>query len=695
MAPMRALWIVLALPAAAASPPVAPRHTQLSELHGDKRRDDYAWLRKKGTPEVTRYLQAENAYTDAVMRPLEPLRATLATEIVARIQEKDLSVPARDGGYFYYTKHDEGKQYPAYARKKGSLDAPEEVFLDVNQLADGQKFTAVGTPITSDDGGALLYRVDHTGTRQYTLHVRDLATGNDGPEAIAHVRSMEWAKDGKTFFYVVDDDARRPYRVYRHTAGATGDDALVFEETDERFAVWVDRTRSRDFVLVSSTSLTTSEVRLIPADKPDAAPRLVAPRVDGREYYVDHRGDLLYILDNGGGRRTFRVVTAPVADPRETAWTEIVPCDPAVMLSGIDVFADFYVVRERRAGLPRLRIVDARTGQSRQVDFPEPSYAIRSQPNREFHTGEFRFEYSSPITPPTVYGVDAATGVKKYLKEIPVPGGYDRTRYTVERLSARAPDGAEVPITLVHRNGTQLPAPMLLDGYGAYGVSYDLAFDEAVPSLLDRGVIYAVAHVRGGGELGKRWHDEGRMKYKMNTFTDFIACAEVLVAKGWTKPQRLAIHGASAGGLLVGAVTNLRPDLFRAVVADAPFVDVLNTMLDESLPFTVGEFEEWGNPKNKDEYDLIKQYSPYDNVAAKEYPAMLVQSSLNDSAVMYFEPAKWVAKLRAAKTDRNPLLLRMRMEPAGHGGFSGRFDRARDRALPYAFILWQLDAATP
>ncbi len=690
---MRAVWLVFALPAAAFGPPVAPKHPQVSELHGDKRRDDYAWLRKKGTPEVTRYLQAENAYTATVMRPTEALQQKLYAEMLGRIQETDLTVPTREGGYLYYVKTEQGKQYGAHARRKGSMDAPEEIILDINQLAEGQKFTGVGDPVVSDDGGQLLYRVDHSGFRQYTLHVRDLATGKDGAEAIPRVDSTAWAKDGKTIFYVVEDDAKRPYRLFRHVVGTTGPDALVYEETDARFDLRVARSRSRDFVEIQADSHTTSDVRLIPADKPEAEPRLVAPRQDGREYYVQHRGDLLYILENGGGRRNFRVVTAPVADPSEAKWKEIVPSDAKVMIDDLQVFADFYVLHERRGGLPTIRVVDFRTGSSRQVDFPEPSYSVREEPNPEFRTATYRFRYSSATTPRSVFDLDVLSGQRKLLKEQPVPGGYDRTRYRVERISATAGDGTEVPITIVVRNGTQLPAPLLLEGYGAYGLPADVGFNSDVVSLLDRGVILAQAHIRGGGELGKRWHDEGRMKYKMNTFTDFIACAEALVAKGWTKPQRLAIRGRSAGGLLIGAVTNLRPDLFHAVVADVPFVDVLNTMLDETLPLTVGEFEEWGNPKIKDEYDYMRQYSPYDNVAAKAYPAMLVQSSLNDSQVMYFEPAKWVARLRALKTDRNPLLLRMRMDPAGHGGASGRYDKLRDEAFAYAFILWQLDAA--
>ncbi len=670
-------------------PPVAKKVPKMDVLHGERRVDDYYWLRDKTKPEVISYLEAENAYTASVMKPTEAFQEALYQEMLGRIKQTDLSVPYRYGGYYYYSRTEEGKQYPIHCRKTGSLDALEQVTLDLNELAKGHKFMALGAYAVSDDGNLLAYSTDNTGFRQYTLRVKDLRTGEALIDAREQVVSVAWAADNHTLFYTVEDAAKRSYRLYRHRLGST-DDQLIYEEKDERFSINVERTRSHAYLLMTSASHTASEVRYLPATQPEGEWRVVAAREPLHEYEVDHHGDRFYIRTNSGGRN-FRLVSAPVSDPSKENWKEVIPHRPSVMLEGMDFFASYYVLLEREDGLQRLRVADLRTGQWHRIEFPEPAYAASPAQNREFDTAMFRFSYQSPITPPSVFDYDMDKRERKLLKQTEVLGGYDPARYQVERLSATAADGARIPVSVVYKKGLKrdATAPMLLTGYGSYGFSLPPSFSSNRISLLDRGMVFAIAHVRGGGEMGKAWHDQGRMMNKKNTFTDFIAVAEYLIARKFTSKDRLVITGGSAGGLLMGAVTNMRPDLFHAVVSLVPFVDVINTMADASIPLTVGEFEEWGNPKTKAEYDYIKTYSPYDNIERKAYPAILVRTSLNDSQVMYWEPAKYVAKLRSMKTDSNVLLLKTNMA-AGHGGASGRYDFLREQAFDYAFILTQV-----
>jgi oligopeptidase B len=681
-------------PAAAPQPPVANKVPRVDEIHGDHRVDDYFWMRDKQNPDVARYLEAENAYTDAVMKPTEGLQEALYKEMLARIKETDVNVPYRKGGYFYYSRTEQGKQYPIYCRKRGSLDAPEEVTLDLNRLAEGQKFMALGAYQVSDDGTRLAYSTDTTGFRQYTLFVKELGTQALLPVRVERVGTVAWAADGQTLFYTVEDEqTKRQYRLYRHHLGTEAHD-LAYEEKDEAFNIGVGRTRSQKYLILGMGSLTTSEARYLPADEPAGEWKEVAPRLPEQEYDVDHHGDRFYIRTNDAGRN-FRLVSAPVASPGREHWKEVVPHRPDVMLEGTDFFKDHYVLFEREGGLTHLRVTDLRSGASHRVEFPEPVYSAFAGTNPEFDTTVFRLNYQSLITPSSVFDYEMDKRTRTLMKQTEVLGGYDPTLYQSERLWATAKDGVKVPISIVYKKAFKkdVGGPLYLYGYGSYGFPMPITFSSNRLSLLDRGVAVAIAHVRGGGELGKPWHDDGRMMKKKNTFTDFIACAEHLVAERWTSPSRLVIEGGSAGGLLMGAVTNMRPDLWKAVISKVPFVDVVNTMLDESLPLTVGEFEEWGNPKKKEEYEYIKTYCPYTNLGRKAYPAILVKTSFNDSQVMYWEPAKYVARLRTLKTDSNPLLLKTNMA-AGHGGASGRYDFLREVAFDYAFLLGQLGIAS-
>ncbi|MCA1610129.1 MAG: S9 family peptidase [Thermoanaerobaculia bacterium] len=667
--------------------PMAKKIGKTQTLHGEDRRDEYDWLRERKSPEVRAYLDAENAYTDGVMKDTAALQKKLYDEMLGRIKETDLSVPYRKGDYFYYSRTEEGKQYSIYCRKHGSLEAPEEVTIDLNELARGERFMARGDYEVSDDGKLLAYTLDNTGFREYTLHVRNLVTGKVGPENIPRVSSIAWAADNKTLFYVVDDEAKRPYRLYRHAVGSTEPDTLVYEEKDAMFTLGVERSRSGAFVFLESSSHTSSEWQFLAAKEPAGSFRMVAPREKEHQYDVDHHGDLFYIRTNRGCRN-FGVATTSVASPGKALWKDVFPCREDVMVSRISLFAGHAVYLEREDGVPRVRVTDLRSGASHRVDFPETVYALSPEVNAEFDTAKFRFNYQSLTTPSTVYEYDMGTKARALLKRTEVLGGYDPARYRTERIFATAPDGARVPVSLVYRKGLVRDGknPTLLNGYGSYGVASFPTFSSGRVSLLDRGFVFAIAHIRGGGEMGKKWHDQGKMLSKKNTFTDFIAAADALIAQKYTSPEKLAIEGGSAGGLLMGAVVNMRPDLFKAVIARVPFVDVINTMLDESLPLTVGEFEEWGNPKVKEQYDYMKSYSPYDNLSARAYPSMLVKTSFDDSQVMYWEPAKYVARLRAVKTDSNPLLFKINMA-GGHGGSSGRYDRIREAAFDYAFLF--------
>lgn len=693
-----------------AAAPLARREPVEHVLHGDRRMDHYAWLRQKGNPQVIAYLEAENAYTDAVLRPTERFQEDLYQEMLGRIQQTDVTVPYRLRGYLYFSCTEQGKQYPIHCRRvdrNGSLDEP---LLDLNHLAEGHEFLALGSYEVSDDNLLLAYSLDTTGFRQYTLEIKNLWSGMLFPEKIERVTSAAWAADSRTLFYTVEDETtKRSHQLYRHVAGSTEPDTLIYEERDERFRIEIERTRSGAFLLLVIASHTTSETRYLPATMPYGEFRVIAPREAEHEYYVDHHpnpltreargakaedtGGYFFMRTNSRGR-TFRLCCAPVADPRPENWRQILPNRPDVMLAGVDVFRSHIVLLEREGGLPYLRLVDLEAdapsalAASHRIEFAEPAYNASAGENREFDTGFVRFHYESFVTPKSVIDYDVKTREQAVRKRQPVLGGYDASQFASERLHAVASDGTKVPISIVYRR--DLPrdgsAPMLLYGYGSYGISVPVNFSPNRLSLLSRGVIYAVAHIRGGGELGKPWHDAGRMMKKRNTFTDFIAAAEHLIAQGYTSAEKLAIEGGSAGGLLMGAVTNMRPDLFRVVVSHVPFVDVLNTMLDASLPLTVGEYEEWGDPRNADDYFYMKSYCPYTNLQAKAYPAILVKTGLNDSQVMYWEPAKYVAKLRALKTDSNPLLFKVNLG-AGHGGASGRYDYLREIALDYAFLL--------
>jgi oligopeptidase B len=673
------------------APPVAKKVPKTTEVNGRTLVDNYFWLRDKKNPEVRAYLEAENAYTDAVMKPTEAFQKRLYDEMLSRIKETDVDVPYKKGDYFYYSRTEAGKQYQIRCRKKGSLDAPEEVVLDVNELAKGQSFMALGVFAVSSDDNLLAYSTDSTGFRQYVLGVKDLRTGKVLPDHAEKVGSVVWANDNKTLFYTVEDAAKRQYRLYRHVVGTTGPDDLVYEEKDERFDIEARKSLSKAYIFLISGSHTTTEVRYISADQPMADWKVMERRKQDVEYYPDHNGEFFYIRANDTGRN-FRLVKAPVSDPRSQNWREVVGQRPSVMLEDITFFKNYYVRYERENGLPQISVIDLNSGQSKRIEFPEPAYDVSEYINREYDTAKFRFIYQSTITPESIFEYDMGNAKSVLLKQKEVPGGYDRTRYQVEQIYATAADGVRIPISVVHLKGTTLDGkgPLYLYGYGSYGDSIDLDFDSDLFSMVDRGVVAAVAHIRGGGEMGKAWHDDGRMMHKKNTFTDFIACAEYLVAQGYGSKDRLVIEGESAGGLLMGAVLNLRPDLFKAALVGVPFVDVMNTMLDESLPLTVTEFEEWGNPKEKPAFDYMITYSPYDNIEAKAYPNMLVKTSFNDSQVMYWEPAKYVAKMRALRTDHNVLVLKANLSPAGHGGASGRYDRLKESAFDYAFLLTQM-----
>ncbi|HTC57114.1 MAG TPA: S9 family peptidase [Candidatus Sulfotelmatobacter sp.] len=673
------------------APPVAKKVPKTTQVNGRTLVDNYFWLRDKKNPEVKAYLEAENAYTDAVMKPTEAFQKRLYDEMLGRIKETDVGVPYKKGDYFYYSRTEAGKQYQILCRKKGNLDAPEEVVLDVNELAKGQTFMALGAFAVSGDGNLLAYSTDNTGFRQYVLGVKDLRTGKVFSDHAEKVGSVVWANDNKTLFYTVEDDAKRQYRLYRHAVRTLGPDDLVYEEKDERFDVEAGKTLSEAYIFLISGSHTTTEVRYISADQPMSDWKVMEPRKQDVEYYPDHNGDFFYIRVNDTGRN-FRLVKAPVSDPRSQNWQEVVGHRSSIMLDDVTFFKNYYVRYERENGLPQISVTDLNSGQSKRIEFPEPAYDVSEYINREYDTAKFRYIYQSAITPESIFEYDMGNATSVLLKQKEVPGGYDRTRYQVEQIYATAADGVKIPISVVHLKGARLDGrgPLYLYGYGSYGVSSDVDFDSDLFSMVDRGVVAAVAHIRGGGELGKAWHDDGRMMHKKNTFTDFIACAEYLVARGYGSKDRLVIEGESAGGLLMGAVLNLRPDLFKAALVGVPFVDVMNTMLDESLPLTVTEFEEWGNPKEKPAFDYMITYSPYDNIQAKAYPNMLVKTSFNDSQVMYWEPAKYVAKMRALRTDHNVLILKANLSPAGHGGASGRYDRLKESAFNYAFLLTQM-----
>jgi oligopeptidase B len=674
-------------------PPQARRIPAATRVHGHTLADDYRWMRAKADPAVKRYLTAENAYAEAMMAPTGRLQRSLYKEMIGHIREDDASVPYFQDGYYYSSRWEKGRQYPIYMRRKGSLKAREQVILDMNALARGEKYMALGDFQVSDDGRLLAYSTDNTGFRQYRLHLRDLKTGKDLKDSAEKTGSLAWDNSNQVIYYTVEDAAKRHYRLYRHALGArTKDDKLVYEETDERFSIDVERSRSGRFLFLTSASHTTSEVRALDLERPGAGWRLLEKRRQGVEYYADHAGDHFYIRANDKGRN-YRLVRAPLATPARKSWQELVPARKDIMLMDLEVFKTFYALHERVQGLPQLTLVDLKSGKRRSIKFPEPVYAARPQINAMFSTRVFRYAYQSLVTPPSVYDFDLKTGASKLLKRDKVPR-YNPAHYESKRLWARARDGARVPVSLVYRKDLLKRGKNALSlyGYGSYGHALPANFSASRLSLIDRGVVLAYAHVRGGGDLGKPWHDAGRLMKKMNSFTDFIACAEYLVARGFGAPGKLVAEGASAGGLLVAGAANLRPDLFRAVLCDVPFVDVMNTMLDASLPLTVGEYEEWGNPNKKADFRYMLRYSPYDNLKSAAYPAMLVRASFNDSQVPYWEAAKYVAKLRRVNAGDRLTLLKTDMS-SGHGGASGRYDYLKDLAFDDAFVLTQLGLA--
>jgi len=677
-------------PEAQVKPPVAKIVPQQLEKHGHVRTDNYYWLRERDNPEVLQYLKAENEYTEAMMAPTRGLQAKLFNEFKTRIKQTDMSVPFRKDGYYYFTRTQDGKDYPIYCRKKGSLDAPEQTMLDVNQVAAGHKYCSVRPPEVSSNGKLMAYAVDTVGRLFHTIYVKNLETGEQLQDVIRDVTgNLAWANDDKTLFYSKQDpNTLRWYRIYRHVLGTDpAKDHLVFEEKDPTFRCWVFKTKSKKYLMIASVHTLSSEYRYLEADNRRGSFKVFLPRQKKHEYQVDHFQDHFYIRTNLQAKN-FRLMKTPVTRTAVAHWREVIPHRDDVLLEGFEIFRDHLVPVERKGGLLRLRILPWSGQGEHYLDFGEPAYLAYPRDNHELDTPLVRYVYSSLATPPSVYDYNMVTREKKLLKREEVLGGFDTANYRTERLHATAPDGTHVPISLVYRKNLRKPGknPLLLYGYGSYGASLDAAFNPFVISLLDRGFIYALAHIRGGEELGRSWYEDGRQLKKKNTFTDFIACAEYPVREKYADPQNVFAQGGSAGGLLMGAVVNMRPDLFKGIIAAVPWVDALTDMLDESIPLTTNEYDEWGNPNQKEYYDYIFSYSPYDQVKPQNYPNLLVTTSLQDSQVQYWGPAKWVAKLRATKTDRNRLLLKTRME-ASHGGVSGRYKRYLETAFEYAFLL--------
>jgi oligopeptidase B len=667
-------------------PPLAAVEPKKLEMHGDVRVDPYYWLREKTNPKVIAYLEEENRYTEAVMKDTEQLQEQLYKEILGRIKETDMSAPARNGGYLYYSRTEQGKQYPIHCRKPVGGDK-EEVLIDGNELAKGQKYFRTGVIKPSTSHELLAYSTDVEGDEQYVLVIKDLKTGALLPDRIQKTYyDVEWANDNKTLFYTVLDEAKRPYRVYRHVLG-DANDTLVYEEKDERFHVGLSKTLSKSHILVDLRSSVTSETRYLPAGEPMGEWKVVQPREQEHEYDVSERNGEFWIRTNQGAKN-YRLVKAPASNPGKANWKEVIANRDGVKIDSVETFKDHLLVVEREQGLTRLRIRSFADLSEHYVDFPEPAYSVSPSQNYEFATPVLRFTYTSLVTPPSVYDYNMTDKSRELVKREPVLGGYNPEDYASERVFATAKDGTKVPVALVYKKGLKKDgsAPGFLYAYGSYGANTDATFASSRISLLDRGFVFAMANIRGGAEMGEVWHDQGKLLNKVNTFGDFISAAEYLVSQRYTSSDRLAIMGGSAGGLLMGAVTNMRPDLFRAVIAKVPFVDVVTTILDPSLPLTVIEYEEWGNPNEKKYYEYMKSYSPYDNVAKKAYPHMLITAGLNDPRVSYWEPAKWAAKLRTMKTDKNMLLLKTEMG-AGHFGKSGRYEKIKETAFDFAFVL--------
>ncbi|WP_262510573.1 S9 family peptidase [Dyadobacter jiangsuensis] len=664
-------------------------------MHGDKRNDEYYWMGdffREGpdSDKVVEYLKAENAYTDTMMAGTAKFQEALFSEMKGRIKEKDESVPVFSNGYWYYTRSEEGEQYFKYCRKKGSLEAAEEILLDVDKMAEGHPYySAVGFNV-SPDNKLLAYGVDTVSRRQYTIHIKNLETGEHFADKIYPASGgSEWGNDNKTLFYTATNPKTLlSEKIKRHTLGADSKkDVVVYNEKDKSNYIGVGKTKSEKYIVIASSATMSSEYLILDADKPEGKFEVFQPRMKDVLYDVDHQGDKFLIVTNKDALN-FRLMETPVTKTGVENWKEVIPNRADVLLEGIDVFKDHLVITERKNGLLQLRIRNINTHKEHYVDFGEPAYTAYAGSNPEYNSSTLRYIYTSLTTPSSVYDYDMETRDKELKKRQEVVGGYNPEEYVTERLYATVRDGVKVPISVVYKKGTPKSAetPLLLYAYGSYGNSMDAAFSSTRLSLLDRGFIYALAHIRGGQEMGRQWYEDGKMFKKKNTFNDFIDCADFLIKEKFTSSAHLFAEGGSAGGLLMGAISNMRPDLWRGIIADVPFVDVVTTMLDESIPLTTNEFDEWGNPKNKESYDYMKSYSPYDNVEKKAYPNMLITTGLHDSQVQYFEPAKWVARLRKHKTDHNVLLLKTNME-AGHGGASGRFDYLKEIALQFAFMF--------
>ncbi|UCG93270.1 MAG: S9 family peptidase [candidate division WOR-3 bacterium] len=671
------------------SPPIAEIIQKADTLFGDIRIDNYYWLRDRSNPAVIAYLEAENNYTEAMMKHTEEFQEQLYKEMLGRIKETDTSAVDKIDEYFYYSRTEEGKQYLMYCRKKGSLESSEEIVLDLNELARGHAYLYLGAYRVSPNHKFLAYSIDTAGSERFVIYIKNLEENVVLEEKLLNASGdVVWANDNKTFFYVLLDEAKRPYKLYRHSLGNNqGEDVFIYHEKDDAFWLDISKTKSKEYVLMNLGSHTSTEIHYVKADKPAEDFEVIQPRVAELEYYVEHREDKFYIMTNDNAKN-FKIVEASVQNASIPYWQEFIPHRDNVKISGFDVFKNHLVVYGREMGLENIQIVNLLNNECHYVDFLEPVYTFWADKNPNFSTNILRFNYTSLTTPKSVFDYNMDIRTRKLKKQYQVLGGYDPLLYQSERIFAQARDGTEIPISLVCKRGLRKDgrSPLYLYGYGTYGWSNEPYFSSNRLSLLNRGFIYAIAHVRGGGEMGKYWHEQGRFLNKMNTFTDFIACAEHLIAEKYTSSDKLVISGESAGGTLMGAVTNMRPDLFKTVIAKFPFVDVLNTLLDISIPLTVVEYTELGDPHEKEYYYYIKSYSPYDNVVAKEYPNMLITAGLNDPRVGYWEPAKLTAKLRALKTDRNMCLLKTNMG-AGHGGASGRYDYLKEIAFEYALIL--------
>jgi len=670
-------------------PPVAAVIPKIDTLHGDVRVDNYFWLRERGNPEVIKYLEAENEYTNSIMKHTTEFQKKLYKEMLSRIKETDLTVPERLDDYYYYTRTEEGKQYQIYCRKKGTLEAKEEIILDQNILAQGYKYFDIGAITISPNHKLLAYSVDTLGSEKFTLYIKNLETGTLFDERISNTGySLAWANDNKTLFYTLLDEQKRPYKLYRHTLGtATTEDIFVYHEKDEAFFLSIARTKSKKYLIMDVETHTTTEAYYLDADTPHGIFRLIHPRQHEMEYYVDHYDSKFFVLTNKNAKN-FKLMEVSVNNPSKDNWKELIPHRDEIKIDGIDVFKNHLVIYEREKGLEKIRIINLNSNETHYVEFPEPVYTFWTGRNMHYDSNLLRFTYTSLITPRSVFDYDMNKETRELKKQYEVLGGYNPSLYQSERIFAAASDSTMIPISLVYRKDSYEDGsnPLFLVGYGAYGSSYDPYFSTNRLSLLDRGFIYAIAHVRGGGEMGRYWYEQGKLLKKKNTFTDFITCAEHLINEGYTSTDGLVISGGSAGGLLIGAVINMRPGLFKIAVTSVPFVDLINTILDPTLPLTVLEYEEWGNPNNEEYYKYMNSYSPYDNVTTQDYPHLLITASLNDTRVMYWEAAKWTAKLRALKTNNNLLLLKMDMG-AGHLGASGRYDYLKDIAFEFTFIF--------